>query len=288
MSTNELVLMTGFPQREIIGLKLREEVEFGLNSIFIESANRIELGKMIQCGKVLDNVKIALDKTQLDKHTFISGVTGSGKTTTCQNILIGCELPFLVIEPAKTEYRALKTNYGEIIYFTPGKQSIAPFFLNPFELFPGEEISSRADMLTATFESSFEMEAAIPQIMNSAIYKAYRNKGWNIANSTWKNKNPFAAGVYAFPTLSDFKNAVKSVIFSQGFDDRLRDEYLGSINARIESLMNGAKGQMLNTPRSIDFADLVRRQVVIELEEIKSSAEKSFLMGLILTNLNFD
>lgn len=292
MATNELSLITGFPQKEIVGLKLREEVEFGLNVEPVPDDCAIKLGYLVRSGVEKKNIPVNLDKRDLDKHAFISGVTGSGKTTTCQNILMGCDLPFLVIEPAKTEYRAIQagdfSKRGEIVYFTPGKQNIAPFFMNPFELFPDEEISARADMLTATFEASFEMEAAIPQILETAIYRTYRNKGWNVANSTWQNKSknaPFADGVYAFPTLSDFKVAVKSVILSQGFDDRLRDEYLGSINARIESLMVGAKGQMLNTPRSINFADLVRRQVVIELEEIKSSAEKSLLMGLILTNL---
>ena len=290
LSTNELGLITNFPQREIVGLKLREEVEFGLNVESVPEDYAIKLGCLIQSGVEKKNIAINLDRRDLDKHTFISGVTGSGKTTTCKNILMECNLPFLVIEPAKTEYRTLQPNNtsAEIVYFTPGKQGVAPFFLNPFELFPGEEISARADMLTATFEASFEMEAAIPQIMSSAIYRAYRNKGWDISTSTWKNSekdNPFADGVYAFPTLSDFKTAVKSVIDSQGFDERLRDEYLGSINARIESLMIGAKGQMLNTPRSVDFVDLVKRQVVIELEEIKSGSEKSLIMGLILTNL---
>ena len=292
MSTNELGLITGFPQREIVGLKLREEVEFGLNVELVPEDFAIKLGCLVQSGVEKKNIPVDLDKRDLDKHAFISGVTGSGKTTTCQNILLGCDLPFLVIEPAKTEYRALQSNHaskrGEIVYFTPGKQSVAPFFMNPFELFPGEEISARADMLTATFEASFEMEAAIPQILETAVYRAYRNKGWNVGTGTWRSKSgdePFADGVYAFPTLSDFKTAVKTVIFNQGFDDRLRDEYLGSINARIESLTVGAKGQMLNTPRSINFVDLVQRQVVIELEEIKSSAEKSLLMGLLLTNL---
>ena len=294
MSANELGLLTGFPQREIIGLKLREEVEFGLNSTYVEPQNRIVLGQMVQCGRKI-NVPISLDKNELDKHMFIAGVTGSGKTTTCQNILIDSDIPFLVIEPAKTEYRALNNHEElrdkEIIYFTLGKQKVAPFFLNPFELFRGEEISSRADMLKATFEASFEMEAAIPQIMGTAIYTAYQDKGWNTSTTTWKNKtqggsdDPFSDGVYAFPTLSDFKIAIKKVIEKQGFDDRLREEYLGSINARIESLMIGAKGQMLNTPRSIDFMDLVERRVVIELEEVKSGSEKSLIMGLIMTNL---
>lgn len=291
-SANELALLAGLPQKEVIGLRLREEVEFGLNVEPVPKEAAIPLGHLVQSGEEKRHIPVCLKKRDLDKHTFIAGVTGSGKTTTCQNILRDCKLPFLVIEPAKTEYRSMIGDCPDLLFFTPGLPDVAPFFLNPFELFPGEKITSRADMLKATFEASFAMEAAIPQIMEAAIYRAYEDKGWDIETNLWygaegKNaaQDPFAAGVCAFPTLSDFVVAIKEVTEKQGFDERLKNDYIGSLNARIESLLVGAKGQMLNTPRSIDFASLVHRKVVIELEEIRSGAEKSLLMGFILTNL---
>lgn len=292
LSANELGLLAGLPQKEVIGLKLREEVEFGLNIEPVSDADKIVLGYLVQSGDEKKQMPVCLNKRDLDKHTFVSGVTGSGKTTTCQNILLDCGLPFLVIEPAKTEYRSLLKKCPDILFFTPGLPDVAPFFLNPFELFPGEKITSRADMLKATFEASFAMEAAIPQIMEAAIYRAYENKGWHIGTNLWHGieaddleNGPFAEGVYAFPTLSDMLTAVKEITEKQGFDERLKNDYLGSINARLEGLLAGAKGQMFNTARSIDFSKLVRRKVVIELEEIRSSAEKSLLMGFIMTNL---
>ena len=292
MSVDELGILAGLPRKEVAGLTLNEEVEFGLNvKINCKEANKIHLGTLIQGGRELENTTICLDKKNLDKHTFVAGVTGSGKTTTCQNILLDANLPFLVVEPAKTEYRILTKHCSEILYFTLGKQNIAPFYLNPFEIFPGEAITSRVDMLKATMEASFDMEAAIPQILESAMYLAYQKKGWNIYNNTWNGKDehdedgPFASDVYAFPMLSDYLKAIDEVVKKQGFDERLKNDYLGSIRARLEGLMVGAKGLMLNTPRSIDFKELVTRKVVIELEEIRSSAEKSLIMGLLLTNL---
>lgn len=285
-SSNELGLLAGLPQKEVIGLRLREEVEFGLNVEPVPEEFAIKLGHLVQSGEIKKNIPVSLDKRDLDKHAFISGVTGSGKTTTCQNILLAWDQPFLVIEPAKTEYRSLLEKRSDILFFTPGLPDVAPFFLNPFELFPGEKISSRADMLKATFEASFAMEAAIPQIMEAAIYRAYENKGWNVETNEWSGAgDPFSGGVYAFPTLSDFVTAAKEITEKQGFDERLKNDYLGSINARLEGLLVGAKGQMFNTVRSLDFSELIKRRVVIELEEIRSSAEKSLLMGFILTNL---
>lgn len=276
--------MAGLPQKEVVGLRLREEVEFGLNVKKIPTEYALELGHLVQIGEV-KNIPVSLDKRDFDKHAFISGVTGSGKTTTCQNILAGWGDAFLVIEPAKTEYRSLKAHCPDLLFFTPGLPDAAPFFLNPFELFPGEKISSRADMLKATFEASFVMEAAIPQILEAAIYRAYEEKGWHIGSNTWRGGDPFSDGVYAFPTMSDFVKATQDITKEQGFGERLQDEYLGSIKARLESLLVGAKGQMFNTSRSIDFLSLVKRRVVIELEEIRSSSEKSLLMGFIMTNL---
>lgn len=58
------------------------------------------------------------------------------------------------------------------------------------------------------------------------------------------------------------------------------------MRARLKGLTVGSKGQMLNTPRSIDFVELLDKKVVLELEYIKSASEKSLIMGFILANLS--
>lgn len=288
ITTNELAMIAGLPQKEVVGLALREEVEFGLNhQVDISDDNKILLGDLVQSGNVLKTSQVYLDKSNLDKHIFISGVTGSGKTTTCQNILCGSDLPFLVIEPAKTEYRIMKEQYPDLMVFTLGNENVGtPFRLNPFEFFPHESITSRVDMIKASIEAAFDMEAAIPQIIESAIYACYEDYGWNISkNENEKFEDPFADGVYAFPTLEDLINKVPDMVDEQGFDVRLRNDYIGSIKARLMGLLMGSKGMMLNTKRSIDFRNLLERKVVLELEEIRNGSEKSLIMGFVLTNL---
>lgn len=293
ISSKELSLIAGLPKKEIMGLELNEEVEFGLN--FETAKAPLELGNLLQSGNETSKI-VSIDKRALDKHIFITGVTGSGKTTTCLSILENSSLPFLVIEPAKTEYRILKEKYSDLLIFTLGNDSIAPFRLNPFEFFPHESITSRVDMIKASIEAAFDMEAAIPQIIESAIYECYKNKGWNIATN--KNRiyedRAFDDGVYAFPTLDDLIIEVENVVKKQGFDERLKNDYLGSIRARLNGLIVGSKGFMLNTKRSINFKQLLNQKVVFELEEIRNGGEKSLVMGFILTHLleavksNFD
>ena len=288
VSTNELSVITGLPRKEVVGLSLKEEVEFGLNikKQKIKSEDRLLLGNLVRSGSQL-KVEVSIDRNHLNKHTFITGVTGSGKTTTCQRILNSADMPFMVIEPAKTEYRVLATQNKDLLIFTLGDDSVAPFRLNPFEFFKGENITSRVDMIKANIEAAFDMEAAIPQLIESALYKCYEQYGWDIATSTNNQySDPFADGVYAFPTLSDLIKQTEVVVAKQGFDDRLKNDYIGSIKARLQGLLIGSKGFMLNTPRSIDFRNLIERDVILELEEIKNGAEKSLIMGFVLINLN--
>lgn len=290
ITTNELGMIAGLPQKEVVGLSLNEEVEFGLNYEKPKMEDdRIELGCLIQNGNELKESPVYLDKSDLDKHIFVAGVTGSGKTTTCQKILKASDMPFLVIEPAKTEYRVMYRQDKSIKIFTLGDNQTAPITMNPLIFYPKESITSRVDMICACIESAFEMEAAIPQIIEQALYKSYEEKGWDIytnQNRLYSYEECFDGSGKAFPTISDLIIDCEKVVNEQGFDNRLKNDYIGSIKARLLGLTSGGKGFLLNTASSVDFMDLLNYKVVFELENIRSAAEKSLIMGFILINLS--
>ena len=287
ITTNELGMIAGLPQKEVVGLALNEEVSFGLNYTEPAKEDRIPLGRLINNGNVLENSFVYLDKQDLDKHIFIAGVTGSGKTTTCQSVLKGANLPFLVIEPAKTEYRIMQQEHKDLLVFTLGDNQGNPLRMNPFVFYPHENIVSRVDMIRACIEAAFDMEAAIPQIIEQALYDCYREKGWNIdKNINLHYDNPFNESGEAFPTISDLIRQCENVVKKQGFDERLQKDYIGSIKARLMGLTNGGKGFLLNAQSSVDFRELLRHKVVFELENIRSGSEKSLIMGFILINLS--
>ena len=159
--------------------------------------------------------------------------------------------------------------------------------MNPFEFLPHENITSHVDMIKASIEAAFDMEAAIPQLIETILYKCYEDYGWDITtNTNSKFADPFAEGVFAFPTMDDLLKNINAVVQEQGFDERLKHDYIGSIRARLQSLVIGSKGLMLNTKRSINFEDLLDRKVVLELEGIKNGNEKALIMGFILAAFN--
>ena len=293
MNTQDLALLTGVPGREIPGLKLRDSVDFAVN--VPEPARdepSLNLATLIHHGRELEHNPVRLPLSDLNKHTFVTGVTGAGKTTTCMRLLVDSNLPFLVIEPAKTEYRALLEQGLDVDYYQPGSEEFTPFRLNPFEL-----VNSRVNLqghiatLTSTLTAAYPMEAAMPQLVEEAIIKAYEHYGWDMRT----NQNDYvdddqlpwaeeSAGQY-WPTFSDMIGQLDELIESKKMGQEFTEKYRGSLVARLTNLTLGTKGSMLNSRRSLDFNALLDRKVVIELEELKSENDKALLMGLIVTRL---
>lgn len=291
LTADEISLIAGLPQTEVPGLPLYEMVDFGLNENSFDG-DVIELGNIVQRGRVVQSLKFTLPKDNLSKHTFITGMTGMGKTTTCHRLLAESDIPFMVIEPADPEYRTLIKNERfkdkPVIVFTLGNETVAPFRLNPFEIIKGELISSHIAMVKASFVSAFDMEASMPQLFEEAIYRCYEAKGWNIytnQNEIYGDK-AFDPDVGAFPVLSELIIYLKEVVEEKKFGNRLGAEYQGTLISRISNLTIGAKGAMLNCEHSTDFDYLADNNVILEMKDLMDEEDKALIIGLVLTRLS--
>jgi len=292
LTSRELSLICSLPAKDVSGLPLREGVDFGLNPKEVNQSDAIELGTIMHQGTELKNRPVRINKEMLSRHVFIAGVTGSGKTTTCRRLLTESELPFLIIEPAKTEYRSLLNEIDDMQIYTLGNENYAPFRFNPFELLPGESITSHVDLLKAAFTAAFPMEAAMPYLLEEAIYECYTDYGWNtdgwfdVADANIYCENPWQeAGLY-WPTLNDLLKNVDRVVKSKNFDTRLESDYTASLVARFKNLTVGSKGQMLNCRVSSDINQLLNKKVVLELDDLKSQEDKCLMMGLIIARFS--
>lgn len=287
LTSEELSLVTSLPSKELPGFKLRKSVDFGLNTPIDKGCNQVKLGHIVQNGRFLKNTQVSLPVEHLNKHIFITGVTGAGKTTTCMKLLLESNLPFLVIEPAKTEYRALQQQTQDVEYYCIGNEKLTPFRLNPFQLSsPLSSLMGHISVLKATLIATFPMEAAMPSIVEEAIIQAYTSRGWDIySNENYLFDDPFGANSQAWPTFTDMIAALEEIIKSKGMGKEFEEKYQGSLVARLTNLTLGIKGRMLNTRHSINFDALLDKKVVIELEELKDEQDKSLFMGLIISRL---
>src|SRR5262249_13093382 len=107
VTSEELAVLSHPPVREVAGLVHRDQVQFALT--VPSTSDGAVLGRLIDRGDALSEV--SLSTRTLNEHTLVVGTPGSGKTNTCMQILVEAHerfnIPFLVIEPAKTEFRRL-------------------------------------------------------------------------------------------------------------------------------------------------------------------------------------
>jgi hypothetical protein len=284
VNSYELSMVMHPPSQEAIGYFVRPGARFDVTPHrSARPEHAIVLGDISNQG-TSTGVAYATDLDTLTRHTMVVGVTGSGKTNTVFNMLrqlAAHTIPFLVIEPSKTEYRALLESElgGRLRVFTLGDELRSPFRLNPFEILPGVSVQSHIDHLKQVFHASFVMYAPMPYVLEECIHEVYRDKGWDLVTST----NSRGAHLRAYPTLGDLYAKVDEVIQRKGWEDKIRMNIRASLKTRINNLRIGGKGLMLDTPVSIPMSVLLESPTILELDAVSADDEKAFLIGLILT-----
>lgn len=295
LTTKELSYFINFPLRSVPGISVIDSSpEFSLNAQQIdEKTPTVSLGKILYGGSPTTmSFKIPLNL--LSRHTLLSGINGTGKTNTVQVILNGIRnLPFLVIEPAKTEYVDWAIEYNKVhkdnpvnIYI-PGckkyKGKLVPksLRLNPFELVwldknQDPNVLSHIDRLKSTFAAAFPMYDILPVLMEDLIYAIYQAK-----STDWLNSTP-VFGETLPPTLNSMSVYVDKVIGGRGYEERVERNMKACLNTRIDSLKRGWKGDLLNVVHSTNWSDLFEKPCVINLSYVGDDTDKSFFMALIL------
>jgi len=289
ITADELAIVASLPQHELQGIRRRKTVDFIVDLPDVPTQAHLDLGEVIDRGRRHPDNRVRLARADLNKHIFVTGVTGAGKTTTCLNLLLESRLPFLVIEPAKTEYRALSKQAGFAIdYYRPNGDAHQSLRINPFALVSkSQRIKSHVGFLKNVFAAVFPMEASMPMMVEAAILTAYEDKGWDIdENEFLPGGDPFDPATRAWPTMSDMIQQLDRLIPTYKLGKEFEEKYRGSLVSRLRSLTDGTLGQVLDVPQSIDYHALLERHVVIELEELQGGEEKAVLMALLLGGIN--
>jgi Helicase HerA, central domain len=257
-----------------MGMKVAPSAEFHAPP---PTEGEIVLGEVASLsGRTGQQVRLPLD--QLSKHVFVTGMTGSGKTTSCFSLLLQLHregVPFLVIEPVKSEYRSLLAAIPDLQVFTIGDEGTAPFRLNIFEPPPGVKVQAHLENLEAVWNASFVSYAPLPYIIKQVFAEAYRECGWDLAR--YVRGRPVA--------FDDVSRQVEEVVRGLGYHDEATRNIEAALKTRLNSLSLGGKGQLFGAEASTPLEAVMSKPTVIELKDIQNDEEKAFVAALILMDV---
>ncbi|MBD3229159.1 MAG: DUF87 domain-containing protein, partial [Candidatus Lokiarchaeota archaeon] len=231
----------------------------------------------IQLGKVIDNNykkhKFFLSLEDLEKHMFVCGSTGTGKSNFVQNFLINFEkkhrIPFLLVE-FKGEYTFLKNYINDLKILKPGENFSINIF-NPEGSNPEIHAERIFDILKSGqfLEESTEYSPQMQKVLVDILGAVCKNKKYQ----TWE-------GFFKACDLYLDKKQKKIPMLAQT---------LISIKNRIRRFSIGPLKIIFSNKYQYNIKELFERDIIIDLSSIiRLGGEKEdalFFLNMILKYL---
>lgn len=294
ITTEELALLTNLPQRELAGIPLVATTTFSQN-VPPPAPGDVILGPLLDGGKPQPAV-YSLSPQTLAKHALVTGITGSGKSTTCLRLLHELQrqrIPFLVIEPAKDEYVAWALQRNKTL---PPDQRIRVYLpgvatwrgqtlehtlrLNPLDVVWLAEqhpppALSHVDRLKSILNATFPMQEALPILLEEVLFAVYGRP------VDWLGDAPPPFGAPR-PTLRQMYDAVRDVVKQKGYEERVTANLTAALMTRLNSLRRGWKSRLFDRPDSTPWAEIFDQPAVINLAQLGDDADRAFAMAILL------
>lgn len=266
-----------------------------------------------QAGKTQNQASVPLNN--FNKHVFICGVPGSGKTTAVLNLLFQLwtehRIPFLVIEPAKTEYRAmLKCAYAEEILerdlnpttsqyirtrnvkasiegmqselsiYSLGNEKVCPFRFNPFAFYGKISLDEHISTLEACFKGALPLFGPMPALLAEAIEQVYAKWGWQPQDTAEDGM----LQQREFPTMQDLYIEITEILDAKQYSSDIKSDLKTALEVRIGGLLRRSVGSMLNTRTSVpDIVTLMERPVILEMDSLNEEQANLMTMFILAT-----
>lgn len=232
----------------------------------------------ITIGKLKSSAKgdtIGLSLKDLAKHMLVVGTPGSGKTTFSVGLLDRLwkehHIPFLVIEPAKNEYRALVQSIPDLQVFTPGKNFISPFVFNPFVPPKNVKLETYKSTLKTAFAAAVSMSTPLDKIFEESINNCYSDFRWLDTYTVDDKGRTF--------NITDFVKCFQETFDAIGYTGDAKNIGRAGV-VRLNSLVN-----LFDNYHSIPIEDILTKPTIIELAAIENSDQKALIIALLLLSI---
>ena len=218
---------------------------------------------------------IGISLKDLAKHMLVVGTPGSGKTTFSVGLLDRLwkehHIPFLVIEPAKNEYRALVQSIPDLQVFTPGKNFISPFVFNPFVPPKNVKLETYKSTLKTAFAAAVSMSTPLDKIFEESINNCYSDFRW-LDTYTVADKGKIF-------NITDFIKCFQETFDNIGYTGDAKNIGRAGV-VRLNSLVN-----LFDNYHSIPIEDILSKPTIIELAAIENSDQKALIIALLLLSI---
>lgn len=299
LTTKELTVHAGLPQKSVPGLAVSDFASFGRDVFTYNDKEKksetspleLRLGQISHVGKN-EGTDVYLDVGSLCSHVFITGSTGTGKSNAIYTILERLletknkkskeNISFLVIEPAKGEYKRKFGNYKNVTVYGTNYKKSKLLRINPFSFPDDIHVREHIDKLIGIFNACWEMYAAMPAVLKDAVERAYMKAGWNLQTSANKYESIFGKPI--FPCFKDILKEIQAVMDSSDYSDDSKGDYKGALITRVKSLTNGIYEEVF-TPDELSNEALFDKNVIVDLSRSSGSETSSLIMGILVMKM---
>lgn len=290
VSGRDLGLHMGLPRATVSGLPVIEHAEFGKEvttyQLFTKKGelrpeDRMTLGRVFDLGRITNKV-VELENKSLNMHIFITGSTGSGKSNTVYQMLSELHqdnIPFLVIEPAKGEYKDVFGHMPDVNVFSTNPNVSELINLNPFKFPSSIHVLEHVDGLVEIFSACWPMYDAMPAFFKDAMLKSYESVGWDLGSSTFDGED------VEFPDFEILAEQLNELIENSDYASDIKSNYRGALITRVKSLTVGLN-KFIFTSEQTSYERLFDENCILDISRVKSGETKALIMGMMVYILN--
>ena len=308
MNTEELSIVMSLPKKDVPGIHIKKDaVEFATNPpVSKYEARTIEFGEILDMGEETGH-KYLLDIDQLNRHGLIVGLNGGGKSVTSKSILNGMiehKVPFMVIDPVKTDYAFWADKYNQdhaddpgfrpIKIFAPGLKELhgiqtplSKLSMNPFMPYAAKgaplNMQGHISSLLGLLNKTMAMGDFLPMLLEEAVVE-YLEQETGIEGVT-EMASLDADDIEFFPTLSGLvqkDGVVDNILRDRQYSTENTQNFKAAIVTRINSLTRGWKREFFESEISTSPDELFESNVIICLAGVTNNTDKAFFMSLLL------